>query len=226
MPFFLKSHAINKNAMLLEFADSLRKRILNEGSSCWRCDVIVDLYFKNNLKHNIWSSRGLGCRKHFNDETKISGDFRSDFLTNNDNKNDLQVYLAGKFVETPIFQKHVVIRYSDSILTNIENIIAEDEISNCDIEEAHQKTISHLINCAKHGFKNCLFHQVILTCWFYWCQFCQIFMKIMPIRNCWQFKILQSEWLMFILDKWCLHSSSLFSCFYRVWHDVNFLQSQ
>ena len=113
LPFFLKSHAINKNAMLLEFADSLRKRILNKGSSCWKCDVIVDLYFKNNLKHNIWSSRGLGCRKHFNDETKISGDFRIDFLTNNDNKNDLQVYLAGKFVETPIFQKHVVIRYTD-----------------------------------------------------------------------------------------------------------------
>ena len=33
-----------------------------------------------------------------------------------------------------MFQKHLVITYNDSILTNTENIITEDEISNCDIE--------------------------------------------------------------------------------------------
>ena len=33
-----------------------------------------------------------------------------------------------------MFQKLLVITYNDSILTNIENIITEDEISNCDIE--------------------------------------------------------------------------------------------
>ena len=129
-----------------------------------RCDVLADLYFKNNLKHSIRSSRGLGPRKHFNDETKILEDFRSNFLTNSDNKNDLCVYLAKKIVETPKFQKHLVITYNDSILTNIENIIAEDEISNCEIEETDQKIICYLINCAKNGFKNYLFQQVILTC--------------------------------------------------------------
>ena len=48
---------------------------------------------------------GLGSRKHFNDETKIPGDFRSNFLTYSDNKNDLHVCLAETFVETPIFEK-------------------------------------------------------------------------------------------------------------------------
>ena len=74
-------------------------------------------------------------------------------MINSDNKNDLHVYLAEKFVETSIFQKHLVITYNDSILTNIENIVAEDEISNCDIEEADQRIIRHLINCAKNEFK-------------------------------------------------------------------------
>ena len=107
LSLFTKSCDINENTTLLEFADSLRKR-----------------YFKNSLKQNIRSSRGLRSRKHFNDETKILGDFRSTFLTNSVNNDDLQVYLAEKFLETPIFQKHLVIKYNDSILANIENIIA------------------------------------------------------------------------------------------------------
>ena len=49
-------------------------------------------------------------------------DFRINFLTNSDNRNDLHVYLAEKFVETLIFQKHLVITSNDSILINIENI--------------------------------------------------------------------------------------------------------
>ena len=60
-------------------------------------------------------------------------------MTNSDNKNDLHVYLAEKFVETPIFQKHLVITYNDSILINTENILAEDQISNCDIEGVDQR---------------------------------------------------------------------------------------
>ena len=153
LSLFTKSHAISEKTTFLEFADSLRKRILNESSSCLRCDVIVDRYFKNSLKQNIQSSRGLGSRKHSNDETKIPGDFRSNFLKNSDNKNDLHVYLAEQFLGTPIFQKHLVVTCNDSILTNNENIIAEDKISNCDIEEADQRIIRHLINCAKNGFK-------------------------------------------------------------------------
>ena len=124
LSLFTKSYAINENTTLLEFVDSLRKRILNESSNCSRCDVIADRYFKNSLKQNIQSSRELRFRKHFNDETKFPGDFRSTFLTNSVNNDDLQVYLAENFLETPIFQKHLVIKYNDSILANIENIIA------------------------------------------------------------------------------------------------------
>ena len=74
-------------------------------------------------------------------------------MTNSDNNNDVHVYLAEKFVETPIFQKYLVKKYNDSILANIENIIAESEISNCDIEKADQRIICYLINCDKNEFK-------------------------------------------------------------------------
>ena len=73
-------------------------------------------------------------------------------MSNRDDKNDLHVYLAEKFVETSIFQKHLVITYNDSILISIENIITQDEISNCDIEKADQRIIRHLINHAKNRF--------------------------------------------------------------------------
>ena len=74
LSLFTKSHAINKNTTFSEFADSLRKRILNESSTCLRCDILANRYFKNSLKQNIQSSRELAFRKHFNDETKTPGD--------------------------------------------------------------------------------------------------------------------------------------------------------
>ena len=76
LPLFRKSHTIIENTTFLEFADPLRKRSLNESSSCLRYNVRADRYFKNCLKQNIRSCRGLGFWKYFNDETKIPRDFR------------------------------------------------------------------------------------------------------------------------------------------------------
>ena len=64
LSLFTKFHAINENTTFLEFANSLRQRILNESSICVRCDIIADRYVRNNLKQNIRSSRGLVSRKH------------------------------------------------------------------------------------------------------------------------------------------------------------------
>ena len=74
-------------------------------------------------------------------------------MINSDNKNDLHVCLVEKFVEAPILQKQLVMTRNDLILTNIDGITAENKIPNCDIEEADQRIICHLINCAKNRFK-------------------------------------------------------------------------
>ena len=100
LSLFAKSHTLNENATFSDFAESLKARIFHQSSNYMRCDIIADRYFKDSLKENIRSIRGQGSRKHFSDETKIPGDFKSDFLTNSDNKNDLYIYLAEKFVET------------------------------------------------------------------------------------------------------------------------------
>ena len=153
LSLFTKSHHFKENTTFLEYANSLRERILNASSYCVRCDIIADQYFKDSLKQNLRSSRVQDSRKHFKDETNIPEDFRNNFLTNNDNKVDLQVYLAEKFLKPPPPEKNVVVTYNDSILTNIENIINADEILCCNIEEADQRIIRHLINCAVNGFK-------------------------------------------------------------------------
>ena len=64
----------------------------------------------------------------------------------------INVYLAEKFLESPPPEKNLVVTYNGSILTNIENIINADEILCCNIEEADQRIIRHLINCAVNGF--------------------------------------------------------------------------
>lgn len=54
--------------------------------------------------------------------------------------------------EIPKEDKNIVVTYGDSILTNIDEIQFENDISNCTIEEADQRIIRHVINCVKNNF--------------------------------------------------------------------------
>ena len=58
-------------------------------------------------------------------------------LTNNDNKNDENIYLAEKFIQIPSNKKKLVARY-DKFLTNFENLEANDEILDCKIRGKEQ----------------------------------------------------------------------------------------
>ena len=125
------SYSKQSYSMLLKSrVKAFSSKIFHQSSNYMRCGIIADRYFKDSLKENIRSIRGQGSRKHFGDETKIPGDFKSDFVTNSDNKNDLYIYLVEKFVETPSNQQQAAVTYNDTILTNIENIVAENQILN------------------------------------------------------------------------------------------------
>ena len=52
-------------------------------------------------------------------------------------------------------QKQLVVTY-DAILTNIENLEAQDEILYFKIEGKEERIIRHLINCARNGLKQIL----------------------------------------------------------------------
>lgn len=58
-------------------------------------------------------------------------------LTNSDNKNDANIYLAEKFIQIPSNKKKLVARY-DKFLTNFENLEANDEILDCKIRGKEQ----------------------------------------------------------------------------------------
>ena len=79
LSLFAKSHTLNENATFSDFAESLKARIFHQSSNYMRCDIIADRYFKDSLKENIRSIRGQRSRKHFSDEAKFSGGFKSDF---------------------------------------------------------------------------------------------------------------------------------------------------
>ena len=197
-----------------------------------RCDIIADRYFQDSLKQNIKSSRGQGSRKYFKDETKIPEDFRNNFLTNNVDKNDLDVYLAEKFLESSPQEKNLVVTYNDSILTNAENIINADEILCCNIEEADQRIIRHLINCAVNGLEK-LFDITrdtdVLTLLIaalpnilenFQCELvCQF-----GIGNNIRFYNINN--LCSFLKSDVCKALQIFSCFYGMRYDIKFLQSQ
>ena len=91
------SYSKQSYSMLLKSrVKAFSSKIFHQSSNYMRCGIIADRYFKDSLKENIRSIRGQGSRKHFSDETKIPGDFKSDFLTNSDHKNDLYIYLPKK----------------------------------------------------------------------------------------------------------------------------------
>ena len=90
----------------------------------------------------------------FDDDTRIPSDFKCDFLTNSQNENDLHIYLAEKLSAISSNEKKVVATYYGSILSNFDNMQYKEDIAYCTIEEADQRVIHHVINCAKNDFQD------------------------------------------------------------------------
>ena len=63
----------------------------------------------------------------------------------------MQIHLAENISEIPS-DKTIVVTFVDSILTNIECIQCEVDISYCTIEEDDQRIVRNVINCAKNSF--------------------------------------------------------------------------
>ena len=72
----------------------------------------------------------------FDNDTRITSDFKCDFQTNSQNKNDLHMYLAEKFNAISSNEKKVIVAYNDSILSSFSNIQFKEDITYCTIEEA------------------------------------------------------------------------------------------
>lgn len=86
--------------MCYSFKESFTKRFMYLCTNKKRCDDAADKYLQNSIKENIRNIRGKVSRRTFDDDdTTILPDFKSDFLTHRQNKNDLHIYLADKIVK-------------------------------------------------------------------------------------------------------------------------------
>ena len=57
---------------------------------------MCDQYFKNSLKEQTRKNRGIRTRHAISDGALVPHNFKESFLHNNENKNDLNEYLAQK----------------------------------------------------------------------------------------------------------------------------------
>ena len=65
-----------------------------------RCEIVADRYFEGSLKEGTRNNRGAGGSKLiFNGESLMSKDFSSKFWAKSENKENLNIFLAKKFVD-------------------------------------------------------------------------------------------------------------------------------
>ena len=127
-----------------------------------RCEIVADRYFEGSLKEGTRNNRGArGSKLIFNGESLMPKDFRRNFLANSENKENLNIFLAKKFVD---FHKNssqvLVVTLNDGVCSNKEYIFTEELIPYCNVEEADARLIQHGINLSKQGYKNILIHTV------------------------------------------------------------------
>ena len=127
-----------------------------------RCEIVADRYFEGSLKERTRNNRGEGGSKLiFNAESLMPKDFSNNFLANSENKENLNISLAKKFVD---FHKSLsqvlVMTLNDGVCSNKEYFFTEEIIAYCNVEEPHARLIRHGITLSKPGYKNILIHTV------------------------------------------------------------------
>ena len=91
----------------------------------------------------------------FTGDTQFQSNF-GDFSSNNVNENNLSQFLAHKLL-IPHGDKSslkLVVTLNNTILTNANNVLVQNDINYCTVEEADARLIQHAINQAVNGLEN------------------------------------------------------------------------
>ena len=86
----------------------------------------------------------------FNGEMTLPRDFM-DSLGNSENKNNLNEFLVKRFLEEHLGTQTLVATYKDSIISNNQTLLSDEDITNCTTEEADQRLVRHAYNCIRNG---------------------------------------------------------------------------
>ena len=96
----IKSNASVNVETFNDYAALILKRVLILGDGFDRIDMVTDRYFKKSLKSNVRKHRGKGSHKIFQGLSLFPKNFGNDFLFNEDNKNDLNNFLADFMISS------------------------------------------------------------------------------------------------------------------------------
>ena len=133
-----------------EFATNVYKHMISLGLElkAERIGIVAERYFQNSFKGGTRKDRLKKSRFDFNDETKFPNDFIDNFSKNSENKDDLNKYLAQKFLILHESDIVLVVTFNDSILSNA--VLHEPHY----LRKLTKRIIHHAINLAGKGYQH------------------------------------------------------------------------
>ena len=136
--------------------------IMLMSKNCELCEIEADRYFEGSLKEGTRNNRGAGGSKLiFNGTSLMTKDFSGNILANSENIENLNIFLAKKFVD---FHKNssqvLIVTLNDGICSIKEYVFTEELIAYCNVEEEDARLIWHGINLSKQRYKNILIYKV------------------------------------------------------------------
>ena len=95
----------------------------------------------------------FGVLINFDGNSEFPTDFKDNFMKNPKNKENLNHFLAKKFLEIHNTSIIMVITIENGILTNDTALRTDPVTSSCLAEEADQKLVRHMLQCLLTGIK-------------------------------------------------------------------------
>jgi len=117
-----------------------------------RIDIVFDCYRANSLKADTRESRGSGQKIVVQMDTKFPRKFK-EFLTVNENKEQLFHLLADRIVQRHRPEKVVICTFDDMVKSSCSEIDIRS-ISTCTIEEADGRLLLHAKHAVESGHVN------------------------------------------------------------------------
>ena len=125
-----------------------------------RIDLDFDRYFERSLKEGTRMGRGEGPGYLFEgDLTELPFKMAENFLSNSENKDKLNEYLAKKLLELHQSDQMLVATYKNTSLVSQTSCSELDQhvpVRPCAAEEADQRLVRHTLNLIHNGYKNIL----------------------------------------------------------------------
>ena len=153
----IHSMSFIESSSFSDFALILYRQVIKLARGYQRIDIVFDQYFERSLKNSTRETRGVGSRYIFDDNTPIPNNMQSDFLKNNENKTDLNLYLARKLISFHSDEKLLIVPFNNTVIHSLDtdDDINDDCISmtNCQSEEADQRNVRHVLHCLRKGYK-------------------------------------------------------------------------